>query len=231
MTAGIRSGLVRIFVLVAVSGATTGLRAQDRPTWPDTHQVRLSALALLQTLNASILASRSATASLENWCRNHALASDPTIVARPVPSVGQAPTVEQRQRLEVNAGDEVKYRRVQLLCGTRILSEAENWYVPSRLTPEMNRVLETTQTPFGRVVAALEPYRLTFAVELLWSPLPDGWERELIQQPRATADVLAIPGALFMHRAVLYASGHRPFAEVREIYQRDLLAFPPPPAR
>ena len=57
----------------------------------------------MQTLNASILASRSATVSLENWCRDHALAPDPTIVARPVPSVGQAPDHEQRQRLEVDA--------------------------------------------------------------------------------------------------------------------------------
>ncbi len=94
----------------------------------------------------------------------------------------------------------------------------------------MNRVLETTQTPFGRVIQSLEPYSVTFAMELLWSPLPAGWEREF-KQPSATAGVLDIPGALFMHRAVLYASDHRPFAEVREVYQRDILAFPPPPAR
>ena len=46
----------------------------------------------------------------------------------------------------------------------------------------------------------------------LWSPLPAGWEREL-SHSSATAGVLAIPGALFMHRAVLYASDHRPFAD------------------
>jgi hypothetical protein len=213
-----------------VCASAAVLRAQAPPPWPDNYETRLAALALMQTLNASILASRSATVSLENWCRDHAMAPDPTIVARPVPSVGQAPDYEQRQRLEVNANDEVKYRRVQLLCGTRVLSEAENWYVPSRLTPEMNRVLETTQTPFGRVMQSLEPYRVTFAAEFLWSPLPAGWEREF-KQSSATAGGLAIPAALFMHRAVLYARDHRPFAEVREVYQRDILAFAPPPAR
>jgi len=223
----VRSG--RAAIVAAVCATTVALPAQERPGWPDTYQARLTALALIQTLNASILGSRSATLSLERWCRDHALASEPTIVARPVPSVGQAPTVEQRQRLELNATDEVKYRKVQLVCGSRVLSEAENWYVPSRLTPEMNRVLESTQTPFGRVVAPLDPYRLTFVVELLWSPLPDGWE--IGAGPAATGRELAIPSALFLHGAVLYSSGHRPFAEVREIYQRDLLAFPPPPAR
>ncbi len=53
----------------------------------------------------------------------------------------------------------VKYRRVQLRYGVYILSEAENWYVPSRLTPEMNKLFETTDMPFGKVVLPLEPYR------------------------------------------------------------------------
>jgi hypothetical protein len=202
-----------------------------QPAWRDTYQHRLAALALIQTLNASILGSRSATLSLEQWCRDHGLAADATIVARPVPSVGQAPTAEQRKRLEVSATEDVKYRRVQLVCGTRVLSEAENWYVPGRLTPEMNRVLETTGTPFGRVIQPLDPYRVTFAVDLLWSPLPAGWERHSDVRQAETAGELAIPGALFAHRAVLYTREHRPFSEVREIYQRDVLAFPPPPSR
>jgi hypothetical protein len=112
-----------------------------------------------------------------------------------------------------------------------VLSEADNWYVPSRLTPEMNRALETTGTPFGRVIQSLSPYRVTFSVELLWSPLPAGWERQPDGRPSRAAGDLDIPGALFTHQAVLYTSGHRPFAEVREVYRRDVLAFPAPPAR
>jgi chorismate-pyruvate lyase len=133
----------------------------------------------------------------------------------------KAPTEEQRQRLQVTPQDEVKYRRVRLRCGSRVLSKADNWYVPSRLTPEMNRLLETTDTPFGRAVQPLEPYRQTFAVTVLWSPLPEG--------PSTGANsTLSIPDGLFEHRAVLYNREHKPFSEVDEVYRRQLLEFPPP---
>jgi hypothetical protein len=41
------------------------------------------------------------------------------------------------------------------------------------------------------------------------------------------AEILAIPDALFEHRAVLYTRDHKPFAEVREVYQRQILASAP----
>ena len=47
------------------------------------------------------------------------------------------------------------------MCGSVVLSEADNWYVPSRLTPEMNRLLDTTDAPFGRVVQAVHFRRRT----------------------------------------------------------------------
>jgi hypothetical protein len=128
----------------------------------------------------------------------------------------------------VNDQNEVKYRRVQLRCGSHLLSEAENWYVPGRLTPEMNRLLETTKPPFGKVVESMEPYRRSFAVKILWAPLADGWEQDPGKLPTATGDILVIPDALFEHRAILYSREHRPFAEVSEVYQRQILAFPPP---
>ena len=74
----------------------------------------------------------------------------------------------------------------------------------------------------------LEPYRRTFEVKLLWSPLPDGWERSSIMPSTGTNGALTIPDALFEHRAVLYTREHKPFSEVVEVYQRQLLAFPPP---
>ena len=148
----------------------------SRMAWPDSFVGRLKAMAVMQTLNAEILASRSATRTLEAWCATHDLAPEPRIVARRSAEIDKPATAEQRHRLQVDAAEPVKYRRVQLVCGEAVLSEADNWYVPGRLTAEMNRLLETSQTPFGRAVQALEPYRQTFAVELLWEPLPDGWE-------------------------------------------------------
>jgi hypothetical protein len=202
---------------------------QNAPAWPDTYEARLQALALIQTLNARILSSRSATTTLEGWCRDHKLADTPVIAADQVRGTPALATPEQRQRLKVSDREPITYRRVRLRCGARVLSEAETWYVPARLTAEMNQLLQTSDTPFGRAVAALEPYRQTFAASTLWSPLPDGWETANGTGVPASSDrVLAIPDALFAHRAVLYTREHLPFAEVSEIYQRQLLAFPPP---
>lgn len=222
------ASLARLIVLATIVAARAPAQAQETPTWPDTYVARLQALALLQTLNAEILGSRSATLTLEKWCRDHRLAEEPRIVAKVVNGVAKIPADEQRQRLQVTPLDEVKYRRVQLRCGSRVLSEADNWYVPARLTAEMNRLLETTGTPFGRAVQPLEPYRLTYAVKFLWSPLPDGWERNAIMPPIQSSGILSIPEALFEHRAVLYTREHKPFSIVDEVYKRQLLAFPPP---
>ena len=199
--------------------------AQDTPPWPDTYVARLQALALVQTLNGKILASHSATLTLETWCQDHHLADENVIVAEVTRGVQRAATPEQRQRLQVGSDTELRYRRVRLRCGTRVLSEAENWYVPDRLTAEMNRLLDTTSTPFGRIVQSLEPYRETFAVKMLWSPLPDDWELRPTPVANVTGRVLTIPDALFEHRAVLFTRQHVPFSEVDEVYQKQVLAF------
>jgi len=205
--------------------------AEPTSPWPDTPVARLEALALVETLNAEILASRSATFTLEKWCADHHLsgAAEPKITARQMDAKARPPTAEQRQRLDVGASEEVKVRHVQLLCGDRVFSEADNWYVPARLTAEMNHLLETTTTPFGKAVQDLHPYRRTFAATVLWQPLPEGWEtRPLIASPPDSAQSLAIPDALFEHRAVLYTEDGKPFSEVDEVYQRALLDFSPP---
>jgi len=219
----------RVLALAAALLAGVGVHAQETPRWPDTFTARLEALALIQTLNAEILASRSATSTLQTWCGDHRLADPAVIVADRAPAAASAPTAEQLARLDVTSAADVKYRHVRLRCGGRVLSEADNWYVPGRLTPEMNRTLETTDAPFGRVVAPLEPYRRTLSATILWSPLPAGWERAGAARPPAAArGPLEIPAALFRHQAVLYTKDHLPFSEVVEIYQRDVLAFPAP---
>jgi hypothetical protein len=203
-------------------------RAAD---WPGSFISRVEALALVQTLNAEILASRSATFTLQKWCTDHHLAgaAEPTIVARLLRGQDKPATPEQRQRLDVAPDETLKFRHVQLLCGDRVLSEADNWYVPGRLAPEMNHLLETTTTPFGAAVQDLKPYRRTFAATVLWRPLPEGWEtRPTISATQESADHLSIPDALFEHRAVLYTKNGKPFSEVDEVYQRALLDFRPP---
>jgi chorismate-pyruvate lyase len=171
-----------MIVAAVVSAALAALAPAQAETipWPDEFLTRLEALALVQTLNAELLASRSATLTLEKWCGEHRLAGADAakIVARLIQGEAKPATAEQRQRLEVGPDEQLKYRRVQLLCGERVLSEADNWYVPSRLSAEMNRVLETTDTPFGKAVRELKPYRQTFAANVLWRPLAQGWENQ-----------------------------------------------------
>ena len=118
----------------------------------------------------------------------------------------------------------VRYRRVRLMCGAVVLSEADNWYVPGRLTPEMNRLLETTDAPFGRVVQALHFQRRTLSSTLLWHPLPEGWEMDRDRRARATGE-LTIPHRVLEHRAILSLPDGTPFSEVVETYTEQVLGF------
>jgi chorismate-pyruvate lyase len=224
--AGKRGSVLRVALLAVMLIATPHRAgAQAAQTWTDSYESRLEILALLQTLNADILANRSATAVLEKWCADHGMAAVPKVVAHAIQDAPRRPDAEQMQRLGVTGEDEIRHRHVQLRCGTRVLSEAHNWYVPARLTPEMNRLLETTDTSFGTVVRPLSPYRRTIAVDTLWTPLERGWELRRRRCWFHRRRALAIPKELFQHRAILYTSDHQPFSEVEETYQADVLAF------
>ena len=217
----------RLFAALATGAVAAGCALPGaRTEWPDSFVSRLAAHALIEDLNTDLLTSRSATETLEAWCATHRLAAPPRIAAYRIGAGDAAPSPAQRARLRVDADTPVGYRRVQLRCGERVLSEAENWYVPGRLTADMNRLLETTETPYGKVVRPLHPYRRTFAAQRLWSPLVAGWELEARPDFAPSGRPLAVPPALFEHRAVLYDANDRPLAELREVYQRALLDFP-----
>jgi len=214
-----------LWLLAAVGCACNGGAA--RTGWPDSHLARVEALALLQTFNADLLSHDSATLTLERWCGAHALASPPRIVAERVTAMDKAPTAEQRAELGVTPAEPIRYRRVRLRCGAVVLSEADNWYVPGRLTAEMNAVLDSTDVPFGKAVQALHFRRHTLSAVLLWLPLPEGWE----MSPTAAQDdgvKLRIPEQLLQHRAVLVLPDGTPFSEVVETYTGNVLAFPMP---
>jgi len=101
------------------------------------------------------------------------------------------------------------------MCGTLVLSEADNWYVPGRLTPEMNQLLDTTDSPFGVVVRSLHFQRHTLSSTLLWLPLPAGWEMDAASR-RSVAANQSMPAQLLEHRAVLTLPDGTPFSEVVE---------------
>jgi hypothetical protein len=146
-------------------------------------------------------------------------------VADRVAGVDKIPSAQQRQELGVTSTEPLRYRRVRLRCGARVLSEADNWYVPSRLTADMNAALDTTDTPFGKAVQSLHFQRHTLASTLLWSPLPDDWEMRSNAARQGTA-ALEIPPAVLEHRAVLTLPDGTPFSEVVETYTDGVLSFP-----
>ena len=186
---------------------------------------RLEAALLLQTLNADLLSHDSASLTLERWCSGHHLASPARITAERVRATEKPATELQRQRLQVTALEEVRYRRVRLRCGTVIMSEADNWYVPARLTAQMNEQLESTDRPFGLVVQPLHFQRHTASSEMLWQPLAEGWETSA---PPAGSDAgeLCLPGEVLRHRALLTLPDGTPFSEVVETYTGNLFTIP-----
>ncbi|HTL21440.1 MAG TPA: hypothetical protein VL220_12055 [Steroidobacteraceae bacterium] len=192
---------------------------------PSAYIERLEAALLLQTLNADLLSHDSATATLQRWCDVHQLASPARITAERARDVQKPLTPVQREQLHLGPADEVRYRNVRLRCGELVLSEADNWYVPARLTPEMNRLLETTDIPFGAAVQSLHFQRHTLSAELLWQPLPADWEMKS-WAPGAAAAELCFPLHVLQHRALLTLPDGTPISEVVETYRSNVLALP-----
>ena len=168
------------------------------------------AQAQLTGLETQLLAGGSATAILTRWCADHRLADPPRILALRDRGAAVLAPGEVRRRLGARPGETIAYRRVRLACGAHVLSEADNWYLPSRLTPQMNQVLKQTDTPFGQAVKTLDFHRVTLAAHRLW---------RLHAAGPPPAQVLRI-------EAVLISGAGAPFAVVRGTYRRDLFAAP-----
>ncbi|PZQ16219.1 MAG: hypothetical protein DI565_07995 [Ancylobacter novellus] len=218
-----RAALAAVALLL---GGANGALA--RSAWPDTPVARLEAFAVIQSLNAELLSRPSATLTLESWCSAHRMADPARVVADRVRDVAKPATEDVRSRLGVDEAEPVVYRRVRLRCGDHVLSEADNWYVPARLTPEMNRALETTDAPFGRVVQPLRFVRRTLSAETPWDVLPRGWDTGDAAIPKASDVPLEAPTVVLKHTAILTLPDGTPFSLVIETYTGSVIAFPRP---
>ena len=220
--------LVPLFFLLSSSPVLAAPVETSAVKWPGTLISRLSALALLQTFNGELLGRDSATLVLDDWCEAHRLAASAKIVADRVRDENKPPGQEQIRLLGVASAGDIKYRRVLLVCGAKVLSEADNWYVPSRLTPAMNELLDHTNISFGRAVQALGFRRRTLSVNFLWNPLPRDWSNGRSQAFASNTGTMTIPRYLLRHRAVLSLVNGEPFSEVIETYTNSLFDFSPP---
>jgi hypothetical protein len=106
-----------------------------------------------------IAAGESASVVLDSWCLAHGL---PRLHAQ---RLAQRKAADRGVRLALRAGGNasIAFRRVRLACGGQTMSEADNWYLPSELTPDMNRRLAASDAPFGLVVRPLAFRRRTIA--------------------------------------------------------------------
>jgi len=183
--------------------------------WPGTAAARDAAAARIAELQHNLAQEPSATLVLTRWCATYHLAPEPLIIARRIQGPAKPVPDGVRRNLALQPGEAVGYRRVQLLCGERILSDADNWYVPDRLTPAMNQRLAQTDTPFGIAVRSLHFKRRTLSSVVLWVPAA------------APGGMMTIPDHLLRNEGLLTIAGGLPISQVIETYTAEVLGAPP----
>jgi len=160
----------------------------------------------LERFEATLAARNSATDGLLDWCAMRDFGDKARISALPASGPTQPEPADARSLLAIAPGEPLGYRHVQLVCGGRVLSDAHNWYVPGRLSPEMNTMLAATRTPFGTVVAPLH------------------FRRERLASTRG-ASAGCPEGTILSHRALLRLPDGRPISLVVECYTAANLAM------
>ncbi len=159
---------------------------------------RRALLAQVHRLNQHILAAPSVSRALVSWCQRLSLSHG-------------------RLRAEVIARHSNKfrdallyYRQVRLWVGGLHVVDAQILYAPDFLTPGMCKQLETSDTPFGLVVAPL-----CFERQNLATIIPDGLDE---------ITVASRPSGILEHRACLKLRDERTLAVTREIFLSSLLS-------
>ena len=185
--------------------------------WSGDDAGRAAARDALARFEAGLNATDSASEALRRWCADHRLAEPPVIRADRVHDVDKPADAAVRAALGANAIEPVRYRRVRLRCGDKVLSEADNWYLPGRLTAEMNATLDGGDRPFGVVVAPLGFHRRTLGVDWLFDPFA----------VRVVDGRIVAPPAVLRHRAVLTTADGAPFSLVVETYADAVLEAAP----
>lgn len=188
-------------------------RAAPDP-WLASAETGIRAVIEVEALQDEIQLNSSATTVLQSWCAKHDMAPDQSIKADKIASRPVPLSAAQAQLLRTAPSDKIVFRQVRLRCGTRALSQARLWYVPSRLPATINKQLTLTDVPFGRAIAPLKFTRRSIGSTSYWPALKSGASG-------------VIPEILFQEQALLTLPGDIPVAIVVEDYRRDVLAFDP----
>jgi hypothetical protein len=143
---------------------------------------------------------------LQQWSAARHLADPPLVTARRILGEDKPADAEVRALLHAAPGETIRYRRVALVCGGRVLSNADNWYRPDRLTAQMNTELDNTDHPFGEVVEPLDFHRQRLEARVLMAP-----------------GARTAPAAVIRHRALLETPDGTPISLVVETYAKAVL--------
>jgi hypothetical protein len=176
----------------------------------ETGEPRSERDALIRELSRHIAQARTATAALLAWCDEHRLSQGP-IIAKRLERDRTVPAGDvSLPEIGVLPEELLCRRRVQLVRGDLPLVTADNWFLPARLPARMNDVLESTDLPFGAVVAPLNPARRNASIHFSDPGDGESWGPETILE----------------HRAIVFDGEGQPLAVVRERFRVELVSFP-----
>jgi chorismate-pyruvate lyase len=114
--------------------------------------------------------------------------------------------------------ERIAHRCVRLVRGLVVLVEADNWFIPDRLPPEVRDLLEATDVPFGAAVARLQPSRRTYFVR--FAELSYAEKAGTAGAPAGLSPAMPI----LEHRAVVLDRNGQPLSAVSERYCAALLS-------
>jgi hypothetical protein len=162
-----------------------------------------------------------ATTALMAWCRERRPGAA-EVLSVTVLCDRAADPADYDGPLRLGARETLQYRRVRLAWGDRVISEAENWYVPQRLPAAMRAALHHGAQPFGAVVAELSPRRTTLAM-LTIDDLARGGAAAACCHAQLSAGGFPPAEAYALHLTAVMSAGYVELAELREHYRLELL--------
>ncbi len=179
--------------------------------------------ASVRELSDHLLQAASATRALHTWCAARSLSAGPITVVKQALAQPPYPDDDLLDELRPERHERIAYRRVRLVRGPLVLSEADNWFVPDRLPPQVREVLETTDVPFGTAIAQLQPSRRTYFVRFA--------ELSAVTETGAGDRLFGLSPAMTIleHKAVVLDRNRRPLSVVAERYRAALLGGIEPP--
>ncbi len=205
-------GLTRPEIHAAVYGPLSSDRASPSASRD------AKAAALVRELSDHLLHASTATEALHAWCAAHGLSAGPIAAVKQEPDRPRYADDDVLDELRPERHERIAHRCVRLVHGPVVLSEADNWFIPERLPPEVRSALETTDLPFGGAIARLRPSRRTYFVSFP--------ELRTASEAGTAGCPFGLPPSMpvLEHKAVVLDQDRRPLSVVSERYCAALLS-------